>query len=248
MPDVLEIYSVDMERHDLITPDQEQTADVETLVNANLRLVWKIANGYKNRGVPLEELISAGNFGLMRAAQKFDASRGLRFSTYAAFWIKQNITREIEKQGVIRYPNNVIRHATALARNNYNRDGLDLSDKAYELAQRAFLPDLSLSEPITPGRYEAKKETTIVDKNADPFGDMVEEKRREFVEYCLSKLTEREADIMCRYFGLGYEQTQTFEEIGNVWGLSRERIRQLVQLCKRKLQFLRREGVEWVTE
>ena len=244
----LEVYSQDMTRYDRITPDEEKTADVNTLVTANLRLVWKIANGYDGRGVGMEDLISAGNFGLLRAAQKFDASRGIRFSTYAAWWIKQNIMREIEKQGVVRYPNNVIRQAQILAKNDYKRDGLKMTDNAYKFAQRAFLPNLSLSEPIEPGLHDARKETTIVDEETpSPLDDLEEIRRNEFVAYCLDKLPEREADVLRRYYGLDGYEVQTMDEIGAVWGISRERTRQLLALAKRKLAHLKREGREWLT-
>lgn len=244
----LDIYSKEIVRHERITPDQEKTADVDTLVTANLRLVWKIATGYEGRGVGMEDLISAGNFGLLRAAQKFDPTRGIRFSTYAAWWIVQTIMREIEKQGVVRYPNNVIRQAQQLAKNDYKRDGLKMTDNAYKFAQRAFLPNLSLSEPIEPGKYPERKETTIVDEEApSPLDDVEETRRREFVAYCLDKLTEREGDVLRRYYGLDGQEVQTMDEIGAVWGISKERTRQLLVLAKRKLSHLKREGREWLT-
>jgi len=248
MSKILDAYSNDMSRHDRITPEEEKKADVETLVTSNLRLVWKIANGYDGRGVGMEDLISAGNFGLLRAAQKFDASRGIRFSTYAAWWIKQNIMREIDKQGVVRYPNNVIRQAQILAKNDYKRDGLKMTDNAYKFAQRAFLPNLSLSEPIEPGLHDARKETTIVDEETpSPLDDLEEIRRNEFVAYCLDKLTARESDVVRRYFGLDGHEVQTMDQIGAVWGISRERTRQLLALAKRKLAHLKREGREWLT-
>lgn len=242
----LEIYSADIDRYERITPEQERTADRETLINANLRLVWHIAKQFENRGVDEAELVSAGNYGLCEAAGKFDASRGIKFSTYASWWIRQRIYRTIEQQGVVRIPNNVVRNARALAKNNYERDGLDMSDNAYNLAQRAFRAQVSLSEPIDPGKLDAARETVIEDRDTpDPLQYVTEVEKSEFVEYCLSRLTTREADIMRRYFGLGGYEAQTFQQIADEWGISKERIRQLVDVAKRKLQFLKREGEEW---
>ena len=251
MSKTLEIYSQDMARHDRITPEEEKNADVEKLVTANLRLVWKIATGYDGRGVGMEDLISAGNFGLLRAAKKFDPTRGIRFSTYAAWWIVQPIMLEIEKQGVVRYPHNVILQAQQLAKNDYKRDGLKMTDNAYKFAQRAFLPNLSLSEPIEPGQYAARKETTIVDEETpSPLENLEELRRNEFVNYCLGKLPEREADVLRRYYGLDGYGEQTMDEIGAEWGITRERTRQLLVLAKLKLSHLKREGREgreWLT-
>lgn len=249
MQDNLEYYSTAIERFDRITPDEERTADQETLINANLRLVWHIAKQFEGRGVEHIELISAGNYGLCEAAKKFDASRGLRFSTYASWWIRQRIFRAIEQQGVVRIPNNVVRNARALAKNDYDPDGLGFSDNAYKLAQRAFLPQLSLSEPIEPGKYEASRETVIEDRDTpDPLENVAKNEKAEFVEFCLSRLTKREADIMRRYYGLKpYHEPSTFQEIADSWEISRERVRQLVNKARRKLQFLKREGEEWLT-
>lgn len=248
MSKTLDAYSNDMARYGRITPEEEKSADVETLVTANLRLVRKIAVGYEGRGVGVEELISAGNFGLLRAAQKFDATRNIRFSTYAAWWIVQSIMREIEKQGVVRFPNNVIGDARRLAKNDYNRDGLTFTDNAYKYAQRAFLPNESLSEPIKVGNYEAPRVNMIIDDQSPSPSDNFEEMRRnEFVAYCLEKLPEREADVLRRYFGLDGHEVQTMDQIGAVWGISRERTRQLLTLAKRKLAHLKREGREWLT-
>ena len=248
MSKTLDAYNNDMARYGRITPEEEKTADVETLVTANLRLVRKIAVGYEGRGVGVEDLISAGNFGLLRAAQKFDATRNIRFSTYAAWWIVQSIMREIEKQGVVRFPNNVIRDARRLAKNDYNRDGLTFTDNAYKYAQRAFLPNESLSKPIKVGNYEAPRVNMIIDDQSPSPSDNFEEMRRnEFVAYCLEKLPEREADVLRRYFGLDGQEVQTMDQIGAVWGISRERTRQLLTLAKRKLAHLKREGREWLT-
>lgn len=245
MIDTLDIYRVDIDRHDRITPEQEKTADVETLATANLKLVWKIAGGYDGRGVGIKDLISAGNVGLITAAHKFDPSRGFRFSTYAAWWIKQHIMREIERQGAVKYPNNVLRDAQKLARANYERDGLDMSDKAYELAQRAFLPNLSLSDPVS-NRYKERKENLIADDAPDQHAEFEHTRQVEFLEYCLSRLDPRDADIVRRHFGIG-RPPETLQMAGEAHGVSRERARQIIAASKQKLQFLKREGVEWAT-
>lgn len=245
MIDTLDVYRADIDRHDRITPAQEQTADTETLVTANLKLVWKIAGGYDGRGVGIKDLISAGNVGLIRAAQKFDPSRGFRFSTYAAWWIKQNMMREIERQGSVKYPNNVLRDAQKLARNNYDPYGLDMSGRAYELAQRAFLPGLSLSDPIN-GKYRERKETLIRDNSPDQHAEYEHTRQVEFLEYCLSRLDARDADIVRRHFGIG-RPPETLQAAGDAHGVSRERARQIIAASKQKLQFLKREGAEWAT-
>jgi len=243
--DTLEAYQAGITRYDRITPEAEQTADVQTLIKSNLRLVWKIGNGYTGRGVALPELISAGNVGLIRAAEEFDPSMGNRFSTYAAWWIIQYMMREIEAQGIVRYPNNVIRDAQRLIRRNYDRAGLDMSDSAFVLAQRAFLPGLSLSDPISE-TYPTAKETTLEDDAPDQLQGVIDARRVEFVEFCLSRLDDRAADIVRRYYGIGNCVCETMQEIGATHKLSKERVRQILKDSKRKLQYLKREGEEWL--
>lgn len=243
----LEIYAEDITRYEVLTREQEQAADVETLVNANLRLVWKIAKGYEGRGLSLADLISAGNTGLIIAARKYDPDVG-KFSTYAPWWIKQKIMQDIEHQNIVRYPQNVIRNARTLMKNDYDREALaEATEKAYHLAQKAFLPNVSLSQPIDPTKRDgAKRQDAIRDDAPSPLDDTMETERAEFVQYCLSRLTKREADIMRRYFGIGCE-TETMESIGASFGISKERVRQLINRAKRKLNHLKREGVAWIS-
>lgn len=244
----LEIYSEEIQKHKRITVEEERTADVETLCNANLRLVWKIASGHAERGVPMADLISAGNIGLFRAAQKFDRDRGIKFSTYAAWWIKQQIMREIEKKGVVRFPNNVIRNARQLIKGDYDAETAlpDESEYARDLAQKCFLPNLSLSEPIDETKQASPdRSTTLVDDAPLPDEKYEETERAAFIDHCLGKLTDREADVVRRYYGVGYPHAQTMQEIGDVYQISKERVRQLINVVKRKLSHLKREGAEW---
>lgn len=239
----LDTYRAEMGRCPRITPQQEQTASRDQLITSNLRLVMKIAAGFANRGVSVEDLVSAGNLGLIQAATKFKPELGHRFSTYSSWWIIRNIKQEIERQGIVNYPANVCKNAVTLAKHDYQPDGLDMSTDAFEMARRAFLSNFSLSAPGPEHSvFEYSGDFDVVDKNTpSPDMELITTRQKEFVDFCLSKLEERERAIICaRYY-----DGQTLDAIGKAWDISRERVRQILNIIVRKLAHIKREGAEW---
>jgi len=234
---------------------EEGLAAREHLIKANTRLVVSIAKKYMGRGVPFLDLIQEGNLGLMKAVEKFDYSRGYRFSTYATWWIRQTITRAIADQGrTIRVPVHMsdrIRRLYNTARSLEQEHGrrptpeeiateMDLEPRKVQWMLRVSWRPISLERPV--GEDEDNELGSFVEDDTEPtptqsaYRNLLGEK----IEELLATLSPREARILRLRFGLLNGRSYTLEEVGQKFGLTRERIRQIEGKALRRLRHPRR--------
>jgi len=230
----------------------------EHLIKANTRLVVSVAKRYTHRGVPFLDLIQEGNLGLMKAVEKFDHSRGFRFSTYATWWIRQTITRAIADQGrTIRVPVHMVdrirvmyKHIHALEQKMGREPTIEELSEALNLPQEkvdwmirvSWLP-LSLESPINDEEEESELGNFVEDKDTPTPSQRVYSKLlSEKVNDILDSLPYREARILRLRFGLDDGRYYTLEEVGRKFSLTRERIRQIETKALRRLRHPRRSG------
>ena len=242
-------------RHELDTLIQDGVLAREHLIKANTRLVVSVAKKYIGRGVPFLDLIQEGNLGLMKAVEKYDYHRGFRFSTYATWWIRQTITRSIADQGrTIRVPVHMIDRIRQLYKMTHEMeqklgrvptvdelaDELGLSMRKVQWMLRVSWLPLSLESPV--GDEEDSELGMFVEDEITPtpiqsaYRNMLQEK----VDEVLGTLSPREARILRLRFGLDNGRTYTLEEVGQKFGLTRERIRQIEGKALRRLRHPRR--------
>jgi RNA polymerase primary sigma factor len=261
----LDQYLRDVSRHELITPEQEkelgrlaQEGDqdaIQKLARANLRFVISVAKKYQNRGVSLTDLIQEGNVGLVTAARKFDPDQGVKFISYAVWWIRQAILASLANQGrSVRVPLN---RASDLARIFREKERLkqelgreptseelaeatDLTPILVESLQTLNAAEIRLDAPIGDSEDSQLVERFITEEAAEPEQDVEARLLSEAVRGALDTLEARDAKVLRLYFGLEGEREHTLEEIGNMLGVTRERIRQLRDRALRRL----REGAK----
>ena len=261
----LDQYLRDVSRHELISPEREkelgalaQKGDedaIRKLARANLRFVISVAKKYQNRGVSLTDLIQEGNVGLVTAARKFDPEQGVKFISYAVWWIRQAILASLANQGrAVRVPLN---RASDLARIFREKERLkqelkrepspeelseatDLTPELVESLQTLNAAEIRLDAPIGDSEDSQLVERFISEEAAEPEMDVESRLLTEAVGEALETLEARDAKVLRLYFGLEGEREHTLEEIGNMLGVTRERIRQLRDRALRRL----REGVK----
>ena len=215
---------------------------LDKLVRSNLRFVVSVAKKYQNQGVALGDLINEGNLGLIRAAHKFDETKGIKFISYAVWWIRQAILQALAEQSrIVRVPLNragtlhrIGKRSSALLQELGREptveeiaDGLDLTHDEVEKTLAISQTHLSLDAPLTPG-----EDNRLLDYLPDQFGRGPEEETydkalTDTVEEALGTLKEREAKVLRLYFGLDGQEPMTLEEIGSLLGITRERVRQI---------------------
>ncbi|MBI4540577.1 MAG: RNA polymerase sigma factor RpoD/SigA [Gemmatimonadetes bacterium] len=257
----LDQYLRDVSRHELIAPEREkqlgrraQRGDEEAireLAKANLRFVISVAKKYQNRGVSLTDLIQEGNVGLVTAARKFDPDQGVKFISYAVWWIRQAILASLANQGrSVRVPLN---RASDLARIFRERerlkqeqgreptaeelgDATDLSPALVESLQTLNAAEIRLDAPIGDSEDSQLLERFIAEEAEEPESEVEGRLLQEHVGEALKTLEPRDAKVLKLYFGLEGEREHTLEEIGNMLGVTRERIRQLRDRALRRLR------------
>jgi RNA polymerase primary sigma factor len=251
-PDTLGLYLREIRRIPLLTPEQEvalarrvkagERKALHELVRRNLRFVVSVAKQYAKSAVPFEDLINEGNLGLIRAAERFDVDRGYRFISYAVWWVRQAILQYVaEHSRTVRLPINKSTTLTKVTRasqrlsQSLGRDPIPeelaefLGMKTQDVEVILSMPttQFSIDEPAE-GRDHEFQVDTITDENTmGPEDSALEVERNEDIEHALASLNPREGDILRRYFGLGGNEPHTLEEIGKVYKLTRERVRQI---------------------
>lgn len=263
--DAVKMYLKEIGRVKLLTKDEEYNVsksvaegDMDAKVKlavSNLRLVVSIAKKYTGRGILFLDLIQEGNMGLLRAVEKFDYSKGYKFSTYATWWIRQAITRAIADQArTIRIPVhmvetiNKVRKVTRQLMQEYSRkptedeiaqvSGIDI-EKVKEIIKVAQVP-LSLEMPVGDGEGYLLGDLVEDTSSELPEVSMLKDSLKEDLEQVLGELTEREGSVLKLRFGFDDGRPKTLEEVGKIYNVTRERIRQIESKAIRKLRHPRR--------
>ncbi|MFO7259562.1 MAG: sigma-70 family RNA polymerase sigma factor [bacterium] len=224
---------------------------LDKLVRSNLRFVVSVAKKYQNQGVSLADLINEGNLGLIRAARKFDETKGIKFISYAVWWIRQAILQALAEQSrIVRVPLNragalhrIGRRSSALlqelGREPTIEEIADELDLPHEEVQRTLAisqAHLSLDAPITPGEDNRLLDYLPDQFSRGPDDEVFERALSHTIEEALSTLKEREARILRLYFGLDGQEPMTLEEIGSLLGITRERVRQIKEKALARLR------------
>jgi len=256
----LERYLQEISREELLSPDEEvelaarihrgDERALERLTKANLRFVVSVAKQYQNQGLSLSDLINEGNVGLIKAARKFDETRGFKFISYAVWWIRQSIINAISEQSrLVRLPlnqvgsvNKIIRTMSRFEQEHERRPSVE------EIAAYTNLPEEKIGQAIASSQRQVSVDAPIAndddgtmidlmtDESALPTDhELVRESLRDEIQQVLGVLSERERRVVKAFYGIG-EPELTLEEIGAKYGLTRERVRQIKEKAIRKLR------------
>ncbi|WP_010422254.1 sigma-70 family RNA polymerase sigma factor [Anaerophaga thermohalophila] len=231
---------------------------LEQLINANLRFVVSVAKQYQNQGLSLPDLINEGNLGLIKAAQRFDETRGFKFISYAVWWIRQSILQALAEQArIVRLPLNKIgsvnkvNNAFSLLEQKYQREPtseeiaevLDMVPKDVKEALKVSNRHVSMDAPLKPDEENTLYDVLLSSDNASPDSQLLDDSLRKEIERSLSTLSPREADIIRLYYGLGGEPPYSLEEIGKLFNLTRERVRQIKEKAIKRLKHTYRSRI-----
>ena len=256
----LDKYLQEIGREELVTPDEEvelaqrirkgDQAALEKLTRANLRFVVSVAKQYQNQGLSLPDLINEGNLGLIKAAEKFDETRGFKFISYAVWWIRQSILQALAEQSrIVRLPLNQVGSLNKInkALSKFEQEN-ERQPSNEELSEMIDVPKDKISDTLrVSGRHvcvdapfvegEDNSLLDVLPNDDSPSADkgLVNESLNTEIERALSTLTDREREIIKSFFGIGCQE-MTLEEIGERFGLTRERVRQIKEKAIRRLK------------
>lgn len=231
---------------------------LDTLVRANLRFVVSVAKKYQNQGVSLSDLINEGNIGLIRAAHKFDETKGIKFISYAVWWVRQAIMQALAEQSrIVRVPLNRAGELHRVGkRSSLLSQELGREPTLREVAQEMEVSEDELNHTLSISRGHLSLDAPRAADEAaplleflpdqdlrDPDEDLYEQALRQSVEEVLSTLSKREAEVIGLYFGLGDTEALTLEQIGERFGITRERVRQIKENALRRLRHRSRSRV-----
>ncbi len=260
----LDKYLQEIGRVDLLTPDEEielakrikgtgasaQLA-LEKLTKANLRFVVSVAKQYQNQGLSLGDLINEGNLGLIKAAKRFDETRGFKFISYAVWWIRQSILQALAEQSrIVRLPLNRVGALNKIGKKfseleqSYEREpsaselASELDMTLFEVADTLKISGrhISVDAPFAQGEDNRLLDVIQDDRQPPPDNTLMNESLKVEVRRALATLSEREAEVIRLYFGLDREHSLTLEEIGEKFNLTRERVRQIKEKAIRRLR------------
>ncbi|MBP6000777.1 RNA polymerase sigma factor RpoD/SigA [Flavobacterium sp.] len=264
----LDKYLQEIGKVDLITADEEvelaqkiKAGDqraLEKLTKANLRFVVSVAKQYQNQGLTLPDLINEGNLGLIKAAQRFDETRGFKFISYAVWWIRQSILQALAEQSrIVRLPLNKIGSINkinkmyALLEQSQERapsaeeiaKELDMTVNDVKESMKNSGRHLSMDAPLVEGEDSNLYDVLRSGESPNPDRELIHESLQTEIERALETLTPREADVVRLYFGLGDQHPMTLEEIGETFDLTRERVRQIKEKAIRRLKHTSRSKI-----
>ncbi|MBE9492437.1 MAG: sigma-70 family RNA polymerase sigma factor, partial [Bacteroidetes bacterium] len=264
----LDKYLHEIGKVELLTADEEvilaqkiKSGDkeaLEKLTKANLRFVVSVSKQYQNQGLSLPDLINEGNLGLIKAAQRFDETRGFKFISYAVWWIRQSILQALAEQSrIVRLPLNKIGSI-----NKINKAYAQLEQKherepnADEIANMLEIPESEVKESIRNSGRHISMDAPLIqddennmydilksDDNITPETELLYDSLRKEIDRAISTLTPREADVIRLYFGLNSKHPMTLEEIGEKFDLTRERVRQIKEKAIRRLKHTSRSKI-----
>jgi RNA polymerase primary sigma factor len=256
----LEKYLQEIGREDLLSTDEEvelaqrirkgDRKALDKLTKANLRFVVSVAKQYQNQGLSLPDLINEGNLGLIKAAEKFDETRGFKFISYAVWWIRQSILQAIAEQSrIVRLPLNQVGSVNKINRmlNKFEQENerrpsvdeiseqIDLPEEKVGEAMLANTRHVSVDAPFIDGEDNSLLDVLVNDDAPLADRQLVLESLREEISNVLQTLNDRERCVIKAFYGIG-EPEMTLEEIGNKYGLTRERVRQIKEKAIRRLR------------
>ncbi len=257
----LDKYLQEIGKVDLLTPDEEvelakriregDQMALEKLTKANLRFVVSVAKQYQNQGLSLGDLINEGNLGLIKAAQRFDETRGFKFISYAVWWIRQSILQALAEQSrIVRLPLNRVGSLNKISKTfseleqRFEREPspdelaevLDVTTSEVVDTMKISGRHVSMDAPFVQGEENSLLDVLENDTEETPDNELMNDSLRREVQRALSTLTQREADVITLYFGLNGEHSMTLEEIGEKFNLTRERVRQIKEKAIRRLR------------
>ncbi|MFV0376950.1 MAG: RNA polymerase sigma factor RpoD/SigA [Mangrovibacterium sp.] len=256
----LDKYLQEIGKEELITVEEEvelaqrikkgDQAALEKLTRANLRFVVSVAKQYQNQGLSLPDLINEGNLGLIKAAEKFDETRGFKFISYAVWWIRQSILQALAEQSrIVRLPLNQVGSLNKInkAYSKFEQEN-ERKPSPEELAETLELPaekvadtlrvsgrHISVDAPFVEGEDNSLLDVLVNNDSPNADRSLIMESLAREIERSLATLTERESDIIRMFFGIGCQE-MTLEEIGERFGLTRERVRQIKEKAIRRLR------------
>jgi len=257
----LDKYLQEIGRVDLLTAEDEIELAIEikkgnphaleALAKANLRFVVSVAKQYQNQGLSLGDLINEGNLGLIKAAKRFDETRGFKFISYAVWWIRQSILQALAEQSrIVRLPLNRVGALNKIGKAYSNLEQeFEREPNATELAKELDMEvsevadtlrisgrHVSMDAPFTQGEENSLLDVIENDEHPSPDQELMKESLKKEINRALSTLTEREREVIKLYFGLNKEHSLTLEEIGERFNLTRERVRQIKEKAIRRLR------------